>query len=358
MNQVNFDGEYPVCIAGVGARTPLGLNAPASAAAVRAAIGGIREHPYFVDKAGEPMSVTMDPVLLPELDGVDRLQALAVPAMLEALAPLHMSRMAGAPVPAFIGLPEPRPGRPANLDQELARRLERDLAVHVTVIPHGHASGLMALEQAWRIVRNGQAEFCLAGGVDSYLEPETLEWLDQEKQLLSDENRLGFPPGEGAGFCLVALATAARRLRMSVLAWIVTAATTTERNLIKTDNVCVGKGLSDLFTQITSVLKVPDERINTTYCDMNGERYRSEEFAFTVLRTQFAFVDAMDNLTPADCWGDMGAASGGLFAALAIASGLRRYASGPRAFMWAGSEAGKRSAVLLHLHTPSADELP
>ncbi|HKM57011.1 MAG TPA: beta-ketoacyl synthase N-terminal-like domain-containing protein, partial [Isosphaeraceae bacterium] len=228
MNEALLDHRYPVCIAGVGARTPLGLNAPASAAAVRAAIGAIRLHPYFVDKAGEPMSVTMDAVLSPDLGGVERLAALAIPAMKEALAPLGTQSNFRGRIPAFIGLPEVRPGRPPRLEDELTPRLEKELAVRVTMIPKGHSSGLMALEEAWKAIQEGRAEFYLAGGVDSYLEPETLEWLDREKQLLSAQNRSGFPPGEGAGFCLVTSTSTARHYGLEVLAWVMSVATAIE----------------------------------------------------------------------------------------------------------------------------------
>jgi 3-oxoacyl-[acyl-carrier-protein] synthase-1 len=193
--------------------------------------------------------------------------------------------------------------------------------------------------------------------VDSYLEPETLEWLDAQRQLASARNRSGFPPGEGAGFCLVTGTAAARRHGMEILAWVVAVATAVEANRIKTDTVCVGKGLSEVIAQVSAGLKLPEEKLNTTYCDMNGERYRSEEFTFTVLRTQAAFVNSLDNVTPTDCWGDMGAASGPLFATLAIASGLRGYARGPRPLLWAGSEGGQRSAAILHLPTRFLGEM-
>ena len=64
-------------------------------------------------------------------------------------------------------------------------------------------------------------------------------------------------------------------------------------------------------------------------------------------------MDAIDRLTPASCWGDVGA-SGPLFGALAIASGLRGYAKGPRAMLWTSSEGGQRGAAILHLATRSA----
>jgi 3-oxoacyl-[acyl-carrier-protein] synthase I len=345
----NFDSRYPVSIVGVGARTPLGFDAAASAAAVRAAIPAIREHPYFVDTSGEPISLTMDAGISAELDGVDRLHALALPAMREALAPLGQRERIKARIPTIIGLSGSRPGRPEGLEADLVRRLEAELPIRIRVLPHGHSAGLMALQEAARMINAERTEFCLAGGVDSYVQWDTLAWLDTERQLMSEENRSGFVPGEGAGFCLVASTGVARRRGLDVLAWLVSAATARERNLIKTNDICIGEGLSEAITQAAAALKLPEERVNASYCDLNGERYRSEEFTFSVLRTQSAFVNMLDNVTPADCWGDMGAASGPLFAALAIASAARGYASGPRSMLWTSSEDGHRSAVVLHV---------
>lgn len=344
-----FDSRYPVSIAGVGARTPLGFGAAASAAAVRAAIPAIHEHPYFVDKAGESISLTMDAGISPDLDGIDRLHALALPAMREALSPLAGRDGFESPIPVILGLSESRPGRPEGLEVELVRRLEADLPVRMRVISAGHSAGLMALQEAARMVYAEQTELCLIGGVDSYLQWETLEWLDAERQLMSERNRSGFVPGEGAGCCLVASTKAARGRGLDILAWLVSAATTRERNLIKTNGICIGEGLSEAIGQAAAGLKLPEEKIDASYCDLNGERYRSEEFTFTVLRTQSAFVNILDNVTPADCWGDMGAASGPLFATLAVASGARGYAPGPRAMLWTSSEGGYRSAAVLHV---------
>ena len=46
-----------VHIVAVGARTPLGLTAESSAAAVRAGIRRLTHHPLFVDRMAEPVTV-------------------------------------------------------------------------------------------------------------------------------------------------------------------------------------------------------------------------------------------------------------------------------------------------------------
>ena len=353
-------GNNQVCIVGIGARTPVGLSAASSAAAVRAAISAIGEHLWFIDKAGEKMCVARDAKIAPELGGVERFYELAKPALLEALLPLIQSSTFNTilSLPLFLGLPELRPGLPNQLDEELASRLDQvietgKLNITTTTFSYGHSAGLIAMEEASRQIRQGQVEFCLIGGVDSYLEAETLEWLDDEGQLMSGANRSGFPPGESSGFCLLASREAADRNRLTVLADVVGVATTIEKNRIKTETICTGDGLSAAFSAITSKLKLPVEKINAIYCDMNGERYRTEEFVFTALRQQAAFVDVHDITHPADCWGDIGAASGPLFTCLAVASSQRGYAKGPRSFIWTSSEGGQRSCALLHLSMES-----
>jgi 3-oxoacyl-[acyl-carrier-protein] synthase-1 len=82
---------------------------------------------------------------------------------------------------------------------------------------------------------------------------------------------------------------------------------------------------------------------------MNGEPYRADEYGFTVARTSERFVDAADFLAPADCWGDVGAASGPLYLGLAAAAGRRRYSQGPYWLAWTSSESGERCAALLHV---------
>jgi len=59
-------------------------------------------------------------------------------------------------------------------------------------------SGVRMLEGCSRI-RSGTCEFCLVGGVDSYLDIESLEWLDLNDRVFRNQkprNPRGFTPGE------------------------------------------------------------------------------------------------------------------------------------------------------------------
>jgi 3-oxoacyl-[acyl-carrier-protein] synthase-1 len=86
---------------------------------------------------------------------------------------------------------------------------------------------------------------------------------------------------------------------------------------------------------------------------MNGEPYRADEYGFACLRTAEAFQSASDFAAPADCWGDVSAASAPLGIILAAIAGRKAYAKGRHAFVWASSEGGERGAGLFELPPPA-----
>ncbi len=340
-------------IVAVGARTPLGLSAEASVAAVRAGISHITEHPFFIDRVAEPVRLAQDSQLDPGLMGPERLIEMTVTALTEVCDRLREAQVDFRSVPLLLALPEERPGWGGEDVQTVVRGIEERLQPvefqSITVFPAGHAAALAALGVACQQLRAGQAELCVVAGVDSYLEPETLRWLDENRQLATSYHRGAFFPGEGAGAFAVASSTALRRYRLDTLAVIQGTGTATETKLIKTDAVCLGEGLTACVGQAVAPLRLPAEAVEGILCDINGERYRSEEWGFVLLRLPIAFVDPTGYDLPASCWGDVGAASGALFVVIAVLASRRGWAKGTRYLIWTSSEAGLRAAVLLKL---------
>ena len=178
------------------------------------------------------MVVSSASFIPPELSGVERFLALALPAMQEALRPLEVGTSSPASIPLFLGLPSSRPGLSESLPSDLAAwiatvRSERTHLYPLETFASGNASGLMAFEEACRKLNHHETDFCLVGGCDSYLEAETLEWLDEQEQLKSALNTWGFVPGEAAGFCLLASRQVARERLLTVLGRVVAVAPAT-----------------------------------------------------------------------------------------------------------------------------------
>ncbi|MGH9350081.1 MAG: beta-ketoacyl synthase N-terminal-like domain-containing protein [Vicinamibacterales bacterium] len=339
---------------GLGATTPVGRDAWSSAAAVRAAVTGFTEHPYMVDTAGQPMRVALAPWLDIDSDPLERFEALLLPALEQALEPLKAAAGASVRVALALGLPASRPGLPAQLEQNLRAfvltRLPNRFAA-VATFAVGHAGALLGLHAAAKKIAEGAFDACVVAGVESYMTPETLEWLEEQEQLHGAgrlNNAWGFVPGEAAGAVLLAGAEAVSRIGFEELAWVLSVGRGLEKNLIKTESVCLGEGLTGAFRE--ALLGLPHGgQVADVYCDMNGEPYRGDEFGFAALRTGQAFVSASNFVAPADCWGDVSAASVPLGLMQAAIAARKAYATGPYALVWASSESGERGAVLLEL---------
>lgn len=345
---LSSERESDVCVVGVGAATAVGASAPATAAAVRAGIAMFADHSYMINQDGEPFVVAMAPYLKEDTPIEERFVQLALSAAAEASDSLNQLPAESRGVPLVVGLPARRPGLPPDLVSYLRQRLAYPLRTSsVQMLQNGHAAGLMAIETGCRMIREGRSEFCLAGGVDSYLDDRTLEWIEENDQLHKTSNAWGFIPGEAAGFCLLSSRESLRRHKLTPLGWIVGVETAFEQKRIKTESVCIGKGLTEAVHRLLDVLPTAESKINDMTCDQNGEAYRAVEQGFMLSRTMERFVDASDFLSPADCWGDVGAASGPLFIALATAAAQKGYAKGPSTLVWTGSEGGERSALIL-----------
>lgn len=344
-----------IAITAMGANTPVGRSAEACAAAVRAGISRCGEHPFIVDMVGEPMRVARAPWIDLATVGAARLEALLVPALDQVLASLTRIRST-IRVSLLLGLPSPRPGLPADLVTHVETGVKNRYLgrfASITSFAAGHAAGLLATQEACQqLASNTQAaaiDACVVAGVDSYLDPHTLEWLETSEQLHGAGplmNAWGFIPGEAAGALVLLAADRARAWDIKPLATVLGLGSALEQNPIKTQTVCLGEGLTQALRQALEGLPT-GAQVADIYCDMNGEPYRADEFGFATLRTREGFISPSDFLAPADCWGDVGAAGGPLHMILASVAGLKGYARGSCSLVWASSELGERAAVLL-----------
>jgi 3-oxoacyl-[acyl-carrier-protein] synthase-1 len=352
MNSSWRESGHPVFLAGLGASTSLGRDAASSAAAVRAGVSALTRHPYMLDTAAEAMRVARAPWLDLECDIDQRFEELLFPAVEQALALLGAARVPRLAL--VLALPPQRPGVPEALDTTLraalARRFEHLFSATAT-FSVGHASGLVGLQAAVWKMAEGAFDGCVVAGVDSYLTPETLEWLEANEQMHGAgprNNAWGFVPGEGAGAALLLTGDAVDRIGIEPMARLLSVATALEEKRIKTQTVCTGEGLTAAFRDGLKGLPA-GARVTDIYCDMNGEPYRADEFGFAALRTGDAFTSVSEFVAPADCWGDVGAASAPLGMMLATTAGRKSYGNGPHAFVWASSESGERGAALLEV---------
>jgi 3-oxoacyl-[acyl-carrier-protein] synthase I len=341
-------------IVGIGTQTPVGTSVAATAAAIRARLPMIALHPFLVDRFGERVSVAQAPWLPAEVPLLERLLMLAAGAASEALSGLKMALAADrVRIGVALGLPSKRPGLPPDFADRFSALLKSLLPSRVTMVDQkllllGHVAGVAAIEEGCRLIREGNADVCLVGGVESYIDRTTVEWIDWTGGLHAPTNSWGFIPGEASGFCVLASDEFAAASQLPTLGLVLGASMTVEPKLRRDRAVCIGEGLSESFRR--TLCSLPDSvLVDQIICDLNGEPHRAEEFGFTMMRLGKRFADPGRFQTPADCWGDVGAASGTLFVALAVMAGRNGYAEGPTTLIWSSAMVAERSSALIHV---------
>ncbi len=336
-------------VVATGARTPLGLSADHSAAAVRAGVSRLREYP-FVSKTGELLVLAADPKLRFTLEGRERLLPMVESALDEVLLKLGDKAPRGG-YQLLLALPEARPGFSDSDAAWLTDGIRKHMGTAgiqapVDVAGRGHAGAISAIERVVQESARRPDTLFLVIGADSYNNTDTFMWLESRLQFAQPGVRSGFFPGEGVGCLAVTSARMRNTLGLSSLASVTGIGTAQESLLRDSDTGSFGVGMAEAVVRAATGLRLPQEGADTVYSDINGERYRSEEFGFMAMRA-YAAMKTLSYEAPSDLWGDVGAAFPCLAAVLAVQSFARGYAAGPRALVIAGSESGLRGAMIL-----------
>lgn len=328
-------------ILGVGAVTAVGLSAPATMAAQRAGISGHAEHAWMLDRMGEPMRVAAVPYGDLSAPATQRLVDLATQAAFEATDGFDCDQS----LDVMLALPEPRPGLPEGYAIEAGSAFatafqKRGAGGKVKVLARGHAGGLALIGQALALMQESPERSVLVVGVESWLLPETLEWLDAIEALHSNAMPWGFCPGEAAASCLLS-----SRLPGASRLMLMNAGHALEPQRIRGQGVCIAQGLSAAWRDALVGVASMGRRIDQVWCDLNSEPYRGDEIALTVARHREHLAETVEITTPADVWGDVGAASGPLMLAAAELAARKGYAAGPLSLLSASSDDGPRAAL-------------
>ncbi|MCY1005933.1 hypothetical protein OV079_10210 [Nannocystis pusilla] len=344
-------------VVAIAARTPVGLSAEASAAAVRARISRVAEFP-FVAKNGEPIRAAADGRLDRRSHGRERMRVLAGTVAEGLVRKLCGTKPYPGPCKLHLELPEHRPGFQSADSEWAAAAIVTAArasfpALHARVSQRGRAGAGAAIESVLHEAEESDETLHLVIGVDSYHHPATLTWLEQRRMLAGPDVRAGLFPGEAAGGLALMHPRLRSRLRLPPLAVVRGAGSATEELGRDCDTGTFGHGMNTALARALRGMRLPEQAPDTVYLDINGERYRSEEWGFVALRSAHA-LRSLDYIAPADSWGDVGAASLPLLATLAVQAWARGYAKGPRGLVMCGSLGGLRGA--LALEDPRLDE--
>ncbi len=347
MEETTSDDELHIIA--TGAATALGSYAAATLAAVQARIANFADHPYLLDLQGEPYILAAAPYIDPDHQGIKRYNLLLDYALSDCCAEKE-----GMPasMPCVLCLPNERPAFGFNQVRKVAQQLVNDypglLLTSQDLYYQGHAAAYQALEQVQKHLLYTSHEFCLLAGVDSYVDSTTLNWLEMNSQVHNATNAYGFVPGEAAACVLLCTQNIVDKYQLTSLGTLLAFAHAFEP-IHHTQGVCTGQGLTQAIQQTLNHCP-PDQKVQRVICDLNGEPHRSDEYGFTLTRLSHYFENPDHFTAPADCWGDVGAATGVLNMVLATA---KPACTKPNALtlLWSSSMHDARSALLLKQQT-------
>lgn len=339
-------------IAGIGMITAVGANTAMTAAAVRAGVSGYAASRFFTEGTREPITMGRVPkeVIDPSEFGFDdgsyknSVIMMAIVALREALA----GRPIKKPIPLLLAVPEA--GVPAIDPMRLITRLteQKDLPLHadlVRTLDSGRAAGIEGLMLAHHYLTQQRADFVVVGGSDSSADVMRLLQLEKMERLLTPESKDGFAPGEGAGFLLLTSRPELALAHNGHLVAINLPGIAEEPGHLHSKLPYRGDGLDQAFKKALGESPRPSG-IHSIYSSMNGEHHWAKEYGVAYTRNRDAFRDPVGTEHPADCFGDLGAATAPVLIALA-AEHLFSHAQARAHLVYSSSDYAKRGAVVV-----------
>lgn len=339
-----------LAVLATGARTALGADLAGSAAAARAGVCQFAAHPYMVDACGFPMMVARDPFLEPGADRTSRMAQLAVSAALDCLDRASVERPGRPAILLTLALPDAQ-AAPAGFDAEpLVHQVCGRLQQHADVAGvqyHclGHAGGAQALGACAEVLAQRGDLLALVLGVDSWLDVETLEWLDDEELLRTDRRPFGFLPGEAAAAVLLGAVEGSGSAGMIVEGCALATEPESPPHQPR-----LGLALTQAARAAWAACSGRVAFAEALYADLNGQSARADEVGYTTVRMRDRLAPAHALHVPAECFGDVGAATVPLMVALAGERARAARGDEASALLLSQSARGARAAVVLSLH--------
>ncbi len=332
--------------------TPLGERAGVTAASVRAGFSAISISEKFEDEAWEPVRLGLAEYMNEYLNIEEQFQELAYSALKEVVSFFPENNIRVAQIPLIVGLPEGRPGLPTQLSKSLEQKLFEasknvNIPFSMDFILQGHTSCLSALEQARNRLESN--EFCVVGGVDSYDDKGTIQWLEKSiKRLFCSTTDDGFVPGQAAGFVLLASEETVSKHQLSPFAKILSIASDEESNNYDTGKNSTSGALTKTIKRVLEVIP-EDTQIDEVYSTQNGEKYSAIEYAYSIANVGARLKEVSNMVAPYTCWGDLGAASVPVLFGLMTEAGKKGYAKGPLNLVAAANLGTQRASALVEL---------
>jgi 3-oxoacyl-[acyl-carrier-protein] synthase I len=333
----------PIAILSTGLLTSVGATAPASCAAFRAKITNPTET-RFIDSRGEWIMAHHVTLEAP-WRGLAKLAKMAARVIAEALEGMPKWEWNQIPVILCVAESE-RPGRMSGLDDQLFHQVQAQLdvkfAAQSTLVSQGRVSVAVALARARTLITEAGISRVLVAATDSLLSWPTLRHYEQSDRLLTPGNSNGFMPGEAAGALLVGRPTGdVGELVCSGIGF------GHEEANVESEDPLRGDGLSQAIKAALADAGRELHDMDFRITDISGEQYYFKEAALALSRTLRVRKQVFDIWHPAECTGEVGAASGATIISAAQAACHKQYSKGQNILAHIANDTGQRAALAL-----------
>jgi 3-oxoacyl-[acyl-carrier-protein] synthase-1 len=314
---------------------------------------------YYPGRQGDPITMALVPdelfdAVTAKIDEGERFNRqhdrIAKMAIISADEAFSRSKARGA-FPMLLALTDSRrdlTGLP-SLTQTLADNCQPYIdPATCQSFARGRTAGIEAIDYAFSYLQEWRSEFLCVGGADSYYDDSSLSALDDQRRLLSASNPDGFAPGEGACFLLLTSNPSHALERGGCVIALHRPGIADEPGHLENGEAYRGEGLDRAFK--LALANHPQPTIDCIYSSMNGESYWAREIGVAQLRNKQSFAENNTVQHPADCYGDLGAATAPALIALA-SHYLWENRSARKALVYASSDSAKRGAVVLEKQT-------
>lgn len=254
-----------------------------------------------------------------------------------------------SPVSVILGMPEAL--RPSHVfprsDFDVANWAGEALArpVHdALLVQAGACSAQAGLRLAAQRLASGRDTACLVGAVDSQVQLRVTRWHEEHLRLKCSYLTDGLMPAEAAAFVLVEPLERAIQRGAAVLAIVDSVAGGQEAAHVLSDVPNTASGLTNAVAAALESAGIAPTELQMVWSDLNGESYKGREWAFVALRQ--GLHDETRLLHPADCHGDLGAATDAHLLGVAAMACATGWLTG-RALIVSGSEGGVRAASVM-----------
>ena len=346
--------QQKLYIAGTGVITSVGFNTAMTAAAVNADISAYAASD-FINSDGNAVTMALVPrrffgemdIRIDEGDRFseqhERIIRMAALAVHEACS----AQQIDYPIPFLCAKTDMQRNLTglSSFTENLTENCKPFITAQLTRnFYSGRAAGIEALEFAFNYLLDAPQDFILIGGSDSLVDDDCLNTLDRSRRLAANGVADGFAPGDGAGFILLTKHVELAVKRNGKIIALHKPGVGSEPGHLYSDGIYRGDGLDQAFK--AALKNHQHKNIQHIYSSMNGENYWAKELGVAQIRNAKALSDQVKIKHPADCYGDVGAATAPILIALA-AEHLFKNKNAKTHLVYSSSDTAKRGAVVV-----------